>query len=120
MIDLTTIPFEDLKAEFERRKAIAKAARKKASEEKVCCRNCAYRFSGYTNNGRIQGTHTTWVCFKRPKITRFNYLDHPPVYNDTYHVCKVAYDGCEMFVHRRSAEGKKIQRKLMPMTEKFD
>lgn len=118
MIDLTSVPLEELKAELARRKEVAKEVRKKALEEKVCCRNCAYRIQGKTNGGPLQ-SYDSWVCYKRPKKTKNNYFDNVPKYNQAYWACGPQYKGCPMFVHKKSVEGENITRKISSMDDRI-
>lgn len=118
MIDLKKVPLADLKAEVERRMELERAARKKAAEEKACCKNCAYRIFGRTSYGKIQG-YESLVCYKKPKKFK-NYFNDGPKYNQAYYACSPVIKGCEMFVHKNSAEGIKIRKKLSPMTDKIE
>lgn len=117
IVDLTTVPLEDLKAELNRRKIIAQEARKKARDEKVCCKNCVYRIQGRTNNGLLQ-TYDSWVCYRRPKKFR-NYLEHAPKYNQAYFACNNRIKECSMFVHKKSPKGLKIRDRLFLMEDRM-
>lgn len=118
MIDLSMVPLADLKAEVARRTAIEREARKKAVEERACCKNCAYRIFGRTNYGKLQG-YESWVCYKKPKKFK-TYFNNGPEYNQAYFACSPVIKGCEMFVHKNSAEGIKIRKKLSPMTDRIE
>lgn len=117
MIDLSTVPLSELKAEVARRTAIEREARKKAKEERVSCRNCAYRIMGRANYGKIQGQES-WVCYMRPKKFK-TYQGSGPEYTRAYYSCSPFIKECEMFVHKNSEEGAKIRKKLFPMASRI-
>lgn len=121
MIDLSEIPTEVLKAELEKRRLIAKAAREKAAREKVCCRNCAHRTLGKSNY-RNYSAETTWICEvkRRQTITNRTYFANGPQYNYTYYVCGRKHDGCELFIHKDSETGKRIIQERKSMADRFD
>lgn len=118
MIDLTSVPLEDLKAELTRRKAVAREAREKERDSKVCCNNCAYRIQGKTNDGPLQG-YDSWVCYKKPKKNGKTYFEGAPTYARAFFACSSKHKGCTMFVHKKTAEGEKIARKLSSMSDRM-
>ena len=118
MTDLSEIPLEDLKAEVARRTLLEREARERRARERPCCRNCAYRVSGHTSYGMVRGRES-WVCRKRPKKFK-TYSSRGPKYNQAYFACTGFVKGCEMFVHKNSAEGAKIRMKLSPMAGRVD
>lgn len=105
-IDLSKVPIELLVQELAKRKEEARKLKAKQKHEKVCCKNCAYRIYGRTHFG-ASIYNDTWVCLKRPKNPA-NLFGRVPSYNMAYFVCDKKYNGCEMFLHRDSEEGKKI------------
>lgn len=117
MIDLSEVSTKDLKDELERRMALEKEARKRASEERACCKNCAFRIFGRTSYGKLQG-YESWVCYKKPKKFK-TYFNNGPQYNQAYYACSPTIKGCEMFIHKNSAEGIKIKQKLSPMADRL-
>lgn len=117
MNDLTKVPLSELKAEVARRMAIEREARRKAKEEKRCCRNCAFRIIGRTNYGRIQGCES-WVCYMQPKKFK-NYQNSGPGYNKAYYACNPLIRDCDMFVHKNSEEGIKFRKKHSSMSERI-
>lgn len=106
MIDLSEIPTELLQQELDKRKKAKRELREKLAHDKVCCKNCAYRIYGKT-----QFTSTlyneTWVCLKRPKASS-NIFGRVPYYNQAYFACGPQYNGCDMFLHKDSEEGREI------------
>lgn len=118
MIDLSEIPLEDLEAELNKRKQEIREAKIKARAEKVCCQNCAYQFFGKTNLGNLQSGDSL-VCYKRPKRIPRNYFETIPDYMQTYCACSAQYNGCTMFVHKESEEGRKIAKRLSFMSRVY-
>lgn len=106
--DLSNIPWEVLKTEYEHRKAVRKEERRKAKLEAKSCKNCAHRFMSNPTVGG-QFTHETWVCEVKPKVNIRSYTGRQPRYSQSYRTCGhyAAYN-CGQFVDRRSEEGKKI------------
>lgn len=117
MIDLTTIPLEDLQAEVDRRLAIQKAERKKNRAERVCCNNCANKILGRTNYGSLQNNES-WVCSKRPK-TFAQRLNNVPHYLKAYYACNRSITECSLFVNKNSPEGLNRLRELVKMADRI-
>lgn len=117
MVDLSEVPLNDLKDELKRRIAAAREAKEKEMAERHCCKNCAYRFLGHINYGKIQGGES-WVCYKKPKKFK-TYFNDGPQYNQAYFACSPVIKGCEMFVHKNSPKGAKIKQKISSMANRM-
>lgn len=117
MIDLSEVPTKDLKEELKKRIELEREARKERYEGLVRCKNCAFRISGRTNYGKLQG-YESWVCYKRPKQFK-TYFSNGPQYTKAYYACSPAIKGCGMFVHKNSEEGIKIRQKLALMADRL-
>lgn len=118
MVDLSEVPTEALKEELERRIAINKKARREKFEGLIRCKNCAFRIPGRTGYGKLQ-EYDSWVCYKKPKQFK-TYFNNGPQYTQAYYACSTAIKECGMFVHKNSAEGIKIRKKLSVMADRIN
>lgn len=114
MIDLSEIPTELLQQELDKRKKANKELREKLAYNKICCKNCAYRIYGKTKFDASM-YNETWVCQKRPKIP-VNAFGRVPDYNKAYFACGNQYNGCDMFLHKDSEDGRKIIKENQTMS----
>lgn len=107
--DLSQIPTEVLQEELDKRRALKRAEREEERKNRVGCDNCAHRIYGPAQRSLCK--YETWVCELRPLQTKHYYFSSPVPYNKAYRVCTRLFDGCEMFLHKDSEEGKKLVKK---------
>lgn len=114
-MDLSQIPLKDLEEEVARRKAEIKRLKKEAAENRICCRNCAFRVIGKS----ISTYPETWVCEKRPK-DHGAYKADVPFYLRTFMACgRMYHDKCQIFIHAKSEEGKKIIKERIKQNRRY-
>lgn len=117
MNELENIPFEELKAEYERRLQLQKEEKAKKRSARISCENCAFRILGRVYMNGVTD-HETWVCERQPKKSQSNrsYTGKVLPYTRAYRACLRVYSNkCKMFVNRNSDEGRRIieERKSM-------
>lgn len=117
MTDLSKIPFEELKAEYLRRRHEMAEQRKMDMAKRQSCLNCIHRIRGKTNLGTL--SEDTWVCEAKPKQMPRKY-NRGPVYQQIYRKCNYTIGlACTDFINRLSDEGKALMRGRQTMADRF-
>lgn len=71
----------------------------------VRCKNCAHQIIGYTRQPSAERVNL--VCEMKPKVFQSRFQSTPE-YLRTYYRCENVPVECEMFVNKRSEEGRDI------------